>query len=267
MLAFLQDHEGDPGLKTLKIRDLQTGAVITVSDKCTLPIYGRFQWGAWPMQWMPDGQMLFFVEKPDKTTISLTQYSVGSGTNIRLVEIPFDHRIRGLFPTADGRTIAYLYWAKTEQYMVRQLDLDSRKESTIAQVEGASGVPFQSVSIAGRAANGALIAIRRSAVSRTQIEALEIRPDGQSRSIATIPNAVDSIAHVDVRRPLLYVVCANGEIQNVFSVSLETGAMQQVTDNQAPNVAFSGVTSLRDGSLLFVRNLATRDIWLLRRSK
>ena len=68
--------------------------------------------------------------------------------------------------------------------------------------------------------------------------------------------APDRIAHVDVRRPLLYVVCINGLVQNVFSVSLETGEMRQVTDNQAPNVSFSGVTSL-----------GTQDIWLLRRAK
>ncbi len=215
-VAFLQEGGGDPALKTLKVRDLETGAAMTVSDKCTLPIYGRFQWGAWPMQWMPDGQTLIFVEKPDKATLSLMQYSVTSGKNLRLIDIPAEHRFRGLFPAADGRTIAYLYWPADAVYMVRELDLLSRKETTIARVEGA-GLAVGSVWIAGRTAQGNLIVVRWLSVSRTGVEALEVTVDGRTRSIATIPNVVDSIAHVDVRRPLLYVVCATGQIQNVFS--------------------------------------------------
>ena len=97
---------------------------------------------------------------------------------------------------------------------------------------------------------------------------VEITREGARRSIRTLLNFGDErIAHVDVQRPLLYVVCRNGLVQNVFSVSLETGEMRQVTDNQAHNVSFSGVTSLPNGSLLFARNLHTEDIWLLRRTR
>jgi hypothetical protein len=99
------------------------------------------------------------------------------------------------------------------------------------------------------------------------VEVLEVREDGRIRSIRVVTNVVERMGHVDVARPLLYLVCASRLVKNVFSISLETGDMRQVTDNQAPNVSFSGVTSLVDGSLIFVRNLGTQDIWLLRRAR
>ncbi|HYN10644.1 MAG TPA: protein kinase [Vicinamibacterales bacterium] len=267
-VAFLQETQGDPALKTLKIRHLQTGVVVTVSSRCILPVYGRIQWGAWPTQWTPDGQTLLFVEKKDERSYSLTQHAVDSETNIRLIDVATDpQRIRGLFPAADSRSVAYLHWAGEERYAVRQTELDSRKSVELARVDGAPGLPLQSVSIAGRTAQGSLIVLRWLSASRTGVEVLEVKPNGHIRSIRTVPNIVDLTSYVDVRRPLLYVICVSGLIQNVFSVSLETGAMRQVTGNQAPNVSFSGVASLVDGSLLFVRNLGTRDIWLLKRSR
>jgi hypothetical protein len=99
-------------------------------------------------------------------------------------------------------------------------------------------------------------------------EVVEVIRDGALRPVRTVLNmSSDRIAQLDLRRPLLYLVCMNGPVQNIFSLSLETGEMRQVTDNQAPNVSFSGVTSLPNGALLYARNLGTRDIWALRRSK
>ncbi len=267
-LAFLQEPQPTTaGLKTLKIRHLQTGHVVTVSKRCTLPIYGRVQWGAWPIVWTPDGKSLLFVEKQDDNSYSLTQHIADSAKNTRVRTVAKDpHRIRGLFPTADSRSVAYLHWAGDERYTIRQTNLDSREDTELARVNGAAGLPLQSVSIAGRTAQGSLIVLRRLA-DRSGVEVLEVKPDGQTRSIRAVPNVVDLIAYVDVRRPLLYLICASNFIQNVVSVSLESGAMREVTDNQAPNVSYSGVTSLMDGSLLVVRNLGTRDIWLFKRSR
>jgi serine/threonine protein kinase/Tol biopolymer transport system component len=283
-VAFLQDLQPPgTGSKTLKIRHLETGDVTTVSQRSTLPVLGRLHWGSLPMQWTPDGRSLLFVEqlpsesgdRLKRTGYTLKQYVVDSKKTVRLVEVSATQRIRGLFPTADSRSVAYLRWTEKsekekERYVVRQVELHSGKDVDLAEVEGAAGIDFQSVSIVGQTAQGSLILLRKlpPAAGRPADEVVEITREGARRSIRTMMNfGRERIAHVDVRRPLLYVVCRNGLVQNVFSVSLETGEMRQVTDNQAPNVSFSGVTSLPNGSLLFARNLHTEDIWLLRRTR
>jgi serine/threonine protein kinase len=272
-VAFL--HESQPGprlLKTLKIRHLQTGSVVTVSTKCTLPVIGRLQWGSWPMQWTPDGRALVFVEQSDGR-LMVKQHLVDSGKdNVRLADVTDDEtnsRIRGVFPTADGRFVDYLHWSGGTRYAVRRVERESRQDSELAKIDGAAGFSFQSVTVAGRSAQGSLILLRRlpSTGTLSTVEVLEVREDGRIRSIRVVTNVVERMGHVDVARPLLYLVCASRLVKNVFSISLETGDMRQVTDNQAPNVSFSGVTSLVDGSLIFVRNLGTQDIWLLRRAR
>jgi Tol biopolymer transport system component len=273
-VAFLQESQPSPQLlKTLKIRNLRTGAVATVSNSCTLPVMGQFQWGALPMQWTPDGQSLLFLEQSDNR-FRLKQHVVDSGKDNRLlVDIPRDdkNRMRGIFPTPDSRSVAYLRWSGDERYAVRQIDLESQQDSELARIDGVAGLPFQTVTIVGRTAQESLILLklmrRLPAAALNTVEVLELKPDRQIRSITVVPNVVERIAHVDVARPLVYLMRANGLVQNMFSVSLENGDMRQLTDNQAPNVQFAGVTSLVDGSLLFVRNLNTRDIWLLRRPK
>jgi dipeptidyl aminopeptidase/acylaminoacyl peptidase len=252
-VAFL--HESQPGprlLKTLKIKHLQTGVVVTVSTRCTLPVVGQLQWGSWPMQWTPDGRALVFVEQSDGR-LMLKQHVVDSGTdNVRLADVSDDEtnsRIRGVFPTADARFVDYLHWSGGSRYAVRRVERESRKDSELARVDGVADFPLQSVTIAGRTAHGALILLRRlpSTGSFNTVEVLAVSDDGRIRSIRVVPDVVERIGHVDVARPLLYLVCANRLVKNVCSVSLETGDMRQVTDNQAPNVSFSGVTSLADG--------------------
>ena len=281
-VAFLQDLQPlTPGTKTLKIRHLETGDVMTVSPRSTLPVLGRLHWGSLPMQWTPDGRTLLFVEQSQsetgnamkRTGFTLKKYLVDSKETVRLVEGPATQRIRGLFPTADSRSVAYLRFSEKsekekERYVVRQIELDSGRDLELAEVEGAPGIAFQSVSIVGQTAQGSLILLRKlpPAAGKPADEVVEITRDGARRSIRTVLNfGLERIAHVDVRRAILYLVCRNGLIENVFSVSLETGEMRQVTDNQAPNVSFSGVTTVPNGSLLYARNLGTEDIWLLRR--
>ncbi len=91
--------------------------------------------------------------------------------------------------------------------------------------------------------------------------------NGGRSVLRTVDRVFDSSVRLDAPRSLLYMTRAENLVHNLFSLSLTTGSLQRLTDNQAPNVSYSGVERLPDGTILFAKELKAQDIWLLRRSK
>ena len=53
---------------------------------------------------------------------------------------------------------------------------------------------------------------------------------------------------------------------NIFALTLRTGAARRLTSNELPSMEFSGIEPLADGSLIYARNDRRQDIWLSRTS-
>ena len=269
LVAFLQ--QGQPGFARLKIKNLRTGSIETVSEVGARPaLPTRIQWASPPMRWTSDSRSLLFVEHAQKA-VTIRLYRVDSGLDPdRLAAVPAGHRIRGLQVDLDSRTFAYLHWTGGENYVMQVVDMATRASIQTVPVTGKPGIEFQSVSLAGRSGTDeSMILLRqlKPGTGPTPIEVLKVSRTGRISTIAVIENVIDRTPHLDRHHALLYLICMDGLIQNVCQLSLATGKTRQMTANQAPNVGFSGVESLEDGSILFAKNLSTKDIWLLRRSR
>jgi hypothetical protein len=62
---------------------------------------------------------------------------------------------------------------------------------------------------------------------------------------------------------LLYMTRAESGTHNVFTFSLDTGALTAVTQNALPGVTFSGFQPIGTRGVLGVREERREDIWLI----
>jgi hypothetical protein len=89
-------------------------------------------------------------------------------------------------------------------------------------------------------------------------------PDGV-REIASVDGGIPGTVRVDARRQLLYMTRALEGLQNIVSVSLQTGEVQQVTSNRQQGAWFSDIEIREDGAVLFALDRRSSDIWTVRR--
>ena len=236
----------------MQIRNLQTGLTDTVSELSARPVLPmRIQWSSLPMRWTPDSRSLLFVEQQSPDRFTIRRYRIESGLDpLPSALAKAGHRIRGIYVSADPRDFAYLRWSGDENYAIHVVDLATLKDVEWVKVPGVPGTPFQSVSVAGRTeSDDSMIVLRKlkPGTAPNSIEVLRVAKSGRISKVAIIENVFDRTPHLDPRRSLLYLICMDGLVQNVCQLSLGTGKMRQITDNQAPNVSFSGIRAFRMG--------------------
>jgi serine/threonine protein kinase len=267
-VAFLQ--RASPLFASLSVRDLQTGATVQVFDGCPLPGLTFFphDWTSQILTWTADGRELFFVQRRPKPAVR--RYRVDGGLEpIPLAEGKVEDRIRDIYLSNDGQSLAYLSWSEASKaHEVHVLNLASRDDRLLTTVKDVA--QLGSVALKGWTARDESILLLKRRTAATgparPIEIVAVDLAGGARSIAGIESAFDSTAYLDAPRSLFYLTRADGTIQNLYRVMLRSGESRRLTENQAPNVSFSGVRGLPDGSVLFSRHTKVEDIWLLQRT-
>ncbi len=257
-VAYLQRGQ-QPGA-TLFVKHLQTNETMPLSSAGPRPVYSTFplDWAEQNIVWNRAGTELYFVDGADRST--LRRYRTGAKeADPPLATAAPKNVLRDLYPSPDGRTVAYVAFGANVS-TVHWLDVLTGADRTVAEIEGPAY-------IRGWLANNAGVVLIRSTGAHedlsADVEVLVVSPTGTRRAAGRIDHAFLTTARFDPDRGVLYVTRSDAGVHNLSAFSLASGTLRRVTDNTLPGVTFSGVDALGTRGLIGVRTERKSDIWLL----
>lgn len=261
LLAYL---EGSPPV--LRIKDLRTSQVSSISKDAAPPAFSQFpnNWLGPNVTWTAANGELLFVER--SPLYGIRRYVAGRGVDdTLLVQAERGWRIRDLYPSADGRNVAYLKYSD-DAYELHVVDLATRGDRLLARVEGSSALSCQGWTAGDRS----IVLVRQGAPPPTDAdsvrpagaEILEVDLSAQTKRLRTVDNALHSTVRVDPRRSVAYLTRSVDSVHNLYSLSIETGVLEALTNNRFPSVSYTGVQPLPDGTAVFFSTERRRDIYV-----
>lgn len=270
-LAYLQRPSSQTSTNILRVKDLRTGIVVMVSEQCSPPGFTQqspVDWASQSVAWTADGQNLLFIENAG--TFMIRRFRTGTGAmDPPLVREPEGIWIRDLYPSADGRTVAYLAGSRSKKIAeLHALDLSTASDRILARFPAEVWTDLQNKGWTHD--DRSIVLVRRSAVYADKKDTIEILmasavdAGAAPRRVAIVEGTFFVTTRLDAERRVLYLTRSEGVIHNLYAVSLATGALRRMTNNQLPAVSFSGVECLPNGRLLCVRDQKRQDIWIIR---
>jgi serine/threonine protein kinase len=261
LVAYLQ-FSGPPGLTTLRIKEIATERVVTVSTTNRLTILSPFpvEWGERNVTWTAGSDAVYFVEQADVQTIR--RYRRGADApDEPLVKGEPGQMLRDLYLSHDGRRLAYLA-AGREGFVLRTVDVSTGAEREwMRAVATPQATPF----LRGWLPNDAGIFLTR----RTQfyddrtwdIDLLVVPPDGPPRT-AQLKHISVLTLRIDAAGRIAYATRAEQGVHNLYSIVLATGEMTRLTDNTLEGVTF-GAVAIAGDQLIGVRHEQRRALWVI----
>ncbi len=258
-LAYLQRGPGAGA--TLFVKHLQTNQTIPLSFACPRPVYSTFplDWVEQNIAWNRSSDELFFVDGTDKNT--MRRYRTGAKEAERpLATVESGAFVRDLYPSPNGRMVAYVAAFGTKVSALHLLDLSSAEDRSILELQG-------SAYVRGWLSNNAGLVLVRATTTyedlSADVEVLVVSPNGAVRPVGRIERSFMATMRLDPDRGILYVTRSEAGVHNLSTFSLRTATVRRVTDNALPGVTFSGIHSLGVGGIIGVRTERESDIWLL----
>jgi Tol biopolymer transport system component len=261
LLAYLQ---GSPPV--LQIKDLRTSQVLTVSKEAAPPAFSPFpnSWLGQTVAWSASTGDLLFVDRA--TGYRIRQYGPGRGVDeTPIAQADRGWRIRDLFPSGDGRTVAYLK-SSSDAHELHVVDLASRVDRLLRRIEGTAAVSAHGWTTGDRS----VLLVREVTPPQTDadsdppsgVEILEVDLSSGTRRLAAVDNALHSTARVDPKRLVAYVTRSVDQVHNLYTLALGTGALDPVTDNRFPSVSYTGLQPLASGAAVYFSSERRRDIYV-----
>lgn len=105
----------------------------------------------------------------------------------------------------------------------------------------------------GDVTQGVTMGIRRLSIATRHVD-----------DVGRIVRSFVATARLDASGQRIFVTRLDGDVPNLYAVSLYDGALQAVTRNSLPGVMFSGATSVSTGAVVYVSDERKQDIWLLK---
>jgi Tol biopolymer transport system component len=259
-LAFM-DRTDIPAVN-LKVKDLATDGVITLSTNGRLPLLSRFpiEWGERNLTWEPGGAALYFVDQADVQVIR--RYRAGADApDEALVRSEPGESFRDLFLSRDGRSLAYVLLRRGE-FVLRSIDVETR-----AVRDWGSG-PGRLTGVYSRGwirNDTGLVVVRTLRLlddRSADVEVLIAGPRGLE-PVGLITHAFIVTARLAASASTMYVTRAENGIHNVYAVDLSGGGSRRITANTLDGITFSGVAPAGADRLIGVRHEHRKALWLI----
>jgi hypothetical protein len=266
-LAYLQMGDKPTRMK-LSARDMRGGATIPLTSHAALPSLGMapVEWSARTTAWSHTGQDLYFVDVGGESeAYTIRRYRGGE----KEAEPPIaagitpDSYIRDLWVSPLTGRLAYLSSGKGIGTSVQELDPETRAVRTLVKFE--SKEPILGLALRGWL-DRSLILVRTVAAypDRTyDAEIVLVDGAGALKTAGRVTRVFANTIRLHPSKGLLYMTRAESGTHNVFTFSLETGAVTAVTQNALPGVTFSGFQPIGTQGVLGVREERREDIWLI----
>jgi len=266
LLAYLERSRNPPGRVQLMVKNIQANLTVTVSSRLSIPANFGF-----PVAWIEQtvvwttAEDLYFVERVEEAGAHVSHYRVGGATT-RLAATATPGSITDLYPSSNGRTIAYLARSPSPErdkslYALHTLDLRSGADHVLHTFGAESAVRLRG----WLADDGALAVARALPLDPAQtrsFELLRVPLQGQSTRAGTIAN-VASLSQMSPRLFELYFTRSVAGIGNLVAFSFATGKERAITANGVRDITFGGATPLGRESVAGIRHEQTTDVYLL----
>jgi Tol biopolymer transport system component len=274
-VAFQQRHGNDQSRQRLIVADLVTSLTEVISDNCPIPggIQSPLEWSLQNVVWSPSGDALYYTEWfGPKTAWTIHVYRPALPTErpvvVTLASGETAETARNLYPSPDGGRLAYASTLKTHsdsttaEGLINVIDLSTGKVTTWARGEA-------TWLLRGWRGDGAHLVLVRGVSQKgpnlqTTTEVREIDAAGLSRHIIDIDHAIVATARLDTGGGLLYVTRIDGDVPNLYVLSLANALRRPITHNSLPGVTFCGIAGGPAQSVVYVVDDSRHDIWLLR---
>jgi Tol biopolymer transport system component len=250
---------------SLHVKDLATGQTRTISSQCPLQGFSLspVEWIQQNLAWSPDGS-LFFVEQGDAGSL-VRRFDPREGTTTSVTGV-LEPRVRvfDLHPSPDGAELAYLLY-HDGTFQARRRVLSTGEDQVVGRWPGRPA----DVSLRGWSDDGALIVVlRHTNVPDAEAPVMEVfaATPQENRRVARLPRAHAVSARMARAGATLFYTGTIDRANNIFALTLRTGATRRVTSNRLPSMEFSGIEPLADGSLICAQNDRRQDIWLSKTS-
>ena len=263
-IAYLQRTEGSL-LMTLFVRNLSSGATITVSKTAALPVLTLVpvDWVSTTVAWnsSESDADLYFVDQPDVAAIR--RYRAGNtSADAPVIRSQSEAEyFRDLYVSPDKRRLMYLSTSKGV-VNVNLLDLPGGPNRQIATFKSLTGDVFSRGWL-----DGNLVLVRRvqsHGNSTSDVEILLLNSvSGQVSRAGVINAAFMGTARLHAAKRALYITRMENGVHNVFEFAIETGALRALTRNTLPGVTFSGLHPVGASALVGTREERRQDIWLI----
>ena len=259
-VAYLQ---GSP--PALVLKNLATSQAAVVSKDAAPPGFSSFpnSWTGQNVAWLPTGDLVFVERSPP---VKIRRYTARTGLDpLPIVEAERGWRVRDLFPSADGRSLAYLK-SSAAAHELHVVDLQSRADRLLTRLEGPQAVLSQGWSALDRS----IFLIRQVAVPQAEADPvsvsgaqiLEVDLTGAVRDLATVDNALHTTVRIDARRSTAYLTRVVDQIHNLYALALDTRALQAITNNRFPSLSYTGVQPLAGGAAVYFSTERRRDLYV-----
>jgi serine/threonine protein kinase/Tol biopolymer transport system component len=251
----------------LRLRNLATAETITLTEHGPSVSFflTPFDWVDQNVAWTPDGRSLFFIETVldhglEKSR-ALLRFRVGIGPDpAPLAAVDGVASIRDVYPSPDGRRVAYLSDVHG-QVSLHIEDLEPNRDH-VAALWDKSGQTR--TFLAGWTSGGdAVVVLQGRLTGPFPVDAFEVGDGTGQLRLGSLAQGVLSSARLNTDRGEIDAACLDGATFNLCALSLATGKTRVLTDNRSPAVSYSGIAPLRAGALAAVRDERKQDVWLV----
>jgi serine/threonine protein kinase len=267
-MSYLQRASGSQR-STLQVRNLTSGAVITVSGTAVVPmsISTPVDWASPIMAWAPSAADLYFVDQQD--VLAIRPYHAGdaaAGPPLAKASGPAEF-LRDLFVSPDDKRLSYVV-ASRKDLVVHVVDLKTGEDRVRATLPGPSVTSGFS---RGWIDNGAgLVIVRRLSLNEdltgdVEVRILDAASPATGTKVGIITKAFVATTRLHPERRVLYVTRLENGVHNLYEFSLATGQLKALTKNTLSGVTFSGFAPAGD-AVIGVRDERRQDIWLIQQS-
>jgi serine/threonine protein kinase len=264
-VAFLQRSASPSPQTNLVVMNVETRVASHLSASMRTPPNHPFPvtWNEQTFAWVSNDE-LYFLERTKPDGSHVVRYRLGASSEpIPATQSP--ERISDLYPSPDGRTLAYLTREAIAdsdrwRYELHFLDVTTGTQRAVADL----GSRFVT-RLRGWLTADQVAAARSTSLEPGQMftfELVTISADGATRTAGTISHVV-SLSHLSIKQSELYFTRRVEGVGNLVAFSFATGTERQLTDNAAIDVTFGGTALLGPDQTIGIRHEQTSDIHLL----
>jgi hypothetical protein len=257
-----------PTRMKLSVRDMRGGGTILLTSYAALPslALAPVEWSARTTAWSHTGEDLYFVDLGGESeAYAIRRYRGGekeAEPPIAMGVTP-DSYVRDLWVSPVTGRLAYLSSGKGIGLTVHELDPETREVRALGKFD--TKEPFLGLALRGWL-DRSLILVRTVAGypdRTTDAEIVLVDGSGTLKTAGRVTRVFVNTIRLNPSQRLLYMTRAESGTHNVFTFSLDTGALTAVTQNALPGVTFSGFQPIGTRGVLGVREERREDIWLI----
>ena len=264
-VAYFQ-RSGNPPRTDLVVMNTETRVSVPLSSAMATPTNHAFPVTFYEQNaaWISNDELYFYGPTGDRPTYRVVRYRVGGSTE-PLPATETRDRIKDLYPSADGKSVAYVTHATPEpgergRYRLHLLEVATGSDQVVAEL----GTQFYT-HLRGWL-DGERLAVARSVAvepgSLFTYELMTVSRRGEIRTVKTISHVV-SFAHLSPKRSELFFTRRVGGVGNLIAYSFAANRERQLTENAAIDVTFGGTSLLGTDQAIGIRHEQTSDIHLL----